>query len=762
MRMLRRALVVLFFFGLTAHLSDVWGQYVRPSRTAHFFPDLEEQQEEMVEEEAVEIEDPYADVEEGGVDIRANRLEYEAERKVLIGIGSVVIWQGGDRLYADYVEFHTETQEAFARGNVWFQGEDRNWRGEEITYNFKTRQGDFGEFLAAREPWFVSAEQSERISEDEFLLKRATVTTCEGDSPEFVIRAKQARVDVDGPTVRAKHAVTYLYGVPIFYTPYFKRNLSEPTNIELVPGYSSKMGAFILFGYKYPVAPHVRATTRLDYRSRRGVGVGQDFKWKVPDNSVRGNFRSYYTSDDKPIQGDRQKEERPGLVDGDRYRVGLSHVQMFTPRDYLILEGDYLSDPFVLEDFFEDEFRRKIQPENRASLTHRGDNFTAGLLFNVRLNDFYGNVNRLPELSLDISRQPILDSPFYYESQSTASYLERVFAEGTVREDYDAFRVDSRHRIFYPTKHFGFLNIIPDVGYRATYYSNTRSSRTVTEEVPILGEPAEEGGEPPVIGFTNEVTTVESEEGADLRNIYEFGLETSFKAFKVIHEEPIYLGEGLRHVVEPYARYSIVPRPNLEPSDLPQFDAVDALDKEHQIRFGVRNKLQTKRGNRVHDMIDLNIFTIYYIEPEEEQNDFDDLFFDARLRLARWLRIDFEGGYDGYENEVSFFNTQIAAIAPDLSSVALEYRYTREQRHLAMSEIVLFPEDRWSYSGYWRYDIDESELEEQIYMVQRRFNCTLLGVGLRSRLEGDGDTEWRVWAQVSLLAFPESELRLGR
>ncbi len=762
MRMLGRTLVVPFIFLLTACLADVWGQYVRQPRKTPFFPDLEEKQEEIVEEEAEAVEDPYADVEEGGVDIRANRLEYEADRKVLIGIGSVVIWQGGDRLYADYVEFHTETQEAFARGNVWFQGEDRNWRGEQITYNFKTQQGDFGEFLAARDPWFVTAEQSERISDEEFLLKRAAVTTCEGDSPEFVIRSKQARVHVDGPTVRAKHAVTYLYGIPIFYTPYFKRNLSEPTNIELVPGYSSKMGAYILFGYKYPVAPHVRATTRLDYRSKRGFGYGQDFKWRVPDNSVRGNFRSYYTSDDKPIQGTRQKEERPGLVDSDRYRVGLSHVQMFTPRDYLILEGDYLSDPFVLEDFFDSEFRRKIQPENRASLTHRGDNFTAGLLFNYRLNDFYENVNRLPELSLDISRQPILDSPFYYESQSTASYLEKVFPEDSTREEYDAFRVDTRHRIFYPTKHFGFLNIIPDVGYRATYYSNTRSVSTVTEEVPVLGEPAAEGEEPPVIGVSNQVTRIESEEGADLRNIYEFGLETSFKAFKVIHEEPIYLGEGLRHVVEPYARYSIVPRPNLEPSDLPQFDEVDQLDKEHQIRFGVRNKLQTKRGNRVHDMIDLNTYTIYYIDPEEDQNDFDDFFFDARLRLARWLQIDFDGGYDWYENEVSFFNTQIAAIAPDLSTMALEYRYTRDRRHLALSEIVLFPEDRWSYSGYWRYDIDESELEEQIYMVQRRFNCTLLGVGVRSRLEGDGDTEWRLWAQVSLLAFPESELQLGR
>jgi hypothetical protein len=269
----------------------------------------------------------------------------------------------------------------------------------------------------------------------------------------------------------------------------------------------------------------------------------------------------------------------------------------------------------------------------------------------------------------------------------------------------------------------------------------------------------------------------------------QFGVDTSFKAFRVLNEAPNYLGTGLRHVIEPYAQYTLVPEPNVLPGELYQFDGIDRLDRRNDIRIGMRNKLQTRRGGpvdapddedldeedtllrvlesrerstRIHDFIDLNTFTIYRLDPETEENTFDDFYLDGRLRLTDWMRVDFRGAYDWYETEVRQFNTQLALIAADRSRLSAEHRYDRDRRQTVQAEVDLFPRGTWSYNAYWRFDVDDGDLEEQTYLVQRRLDCTRIGMGVRGRMDGEDDTEWRVWAQVSLLAFPDSELRLGR
>jgi len=727
--------------------------------------DFSDADEELAEEER-EAEKPKRPPPppDGSIEVHADRLEYDGDRQLLIGVGNVVVRQHGDTLRADYVEVHTETQEARARGNVYFERADRTWQGDEFSYNFQTREGDFGEFLAFNDPYYISARDSQQVSPNEFHLRGARITTCSGDQrQEFVIRARTATI-TDGSVLRARHVVTSLYGVPIFYTPYLKKDFSKRSNFDIMPGYSSRMGAFLLTAYNYYPSPHTKASTHVDYRSKRGVGFGQRVRWRLPENNAQGRIHGYYTSDDRPIRSESQRQIREGLVDSDRYWLGFNHSQSVAERKTLITELNYVSDPFMLEDFFDSDFRRGVQPENRVTLTHRGDNFTAALLLNMRLNDFYNNVNRLPEASLDVSRQQIGLSPFYYESRHSAAYLERVFPKGSEARDYDAFRVDSSHTVLYPMRHFGFLSVIPSVAYRGTWYSSTPDARVSTNFVERVDDEGEVVRDEEGNILFDEVTETSLRDGpADLRNILEFGIETSYKAFKVLNEDQNYLGSGLRHVAEPYARYTLVPEPNLRPDDLYQFDSIDRLDKRHDIRFGVRNKLQTRRGEtRVHDFIDLNTYTIFRIDPEKDENDFDDFFFDARVRLTDWMRIDFDGAYDWYENEIRLFNSQLAFIAQDKSSIAIEYRYNRDRRQTVQSEIVLFPGAKWSYTAYWRYDLDNSDLEEQTYLVQRRFDCTMLGIGVRGRMEEDGDTEWRAWAQVSLLAFPESELRLGR
>lgn len=693
------------------------------------------------------------------LDIEADSLEYLTERKLIVGTGNVQIREGEDLLRADYLTVQTDTRDVYARGNVVFRRAGTLWQGQELRYNLKTKQGDFGEFQAYVDPFYIRAEDSRRISDREYELKGLTLTTCDDDPPEFSMRASKATL-TDGTKVKGKGVMLYFGAVPFFWLPRLDRDLAgNRSYFQFVPGYSSRSGAFLLTAYGYRWTRGFKTVTRIDPRSKKGVGVGQDFVWQGTNStggSHSGALQAYYLDDQEPFLNDEEKLREQDLVDNQRYRLRLTHNQTFNDRDYMISELNYVSDPEMIKDFFDEEYRDSVQPENRVSMAHRGDQYTAGILLNSRLNDFYENVNRLPELSLDATRQQLGESGLYYESQTRAAWLERVFPEQDNETDYDALRIDSAHMLYYPTRHFGFLNVTPRAGYRGTYYSSTLSTSTITNNLINTDSNG-------VVSVTNEIKNVVTEEGGDLRNLPELGFETSFKAFRT-WDDLLVLddGDGLRHVAEPYLRHTYIPEPNVLPEELPQFDSVDELNERHDVKIGMRNKLQTKRSGQPVDLVDANVYTFYRIEKEEDEQDFDDVYFDTELRLVRWLPVDFDGRYDTEDGSLRTFNTQASFLMEDDSSLGLEYRYRRDDQNMIALEAVLFPNNRWSFQAYGRWDTEADGLQEYSTLILRKSRCLGYGLGFRQVMgDDDNEDEYRVWLQLWLLAFPESSIQLG-
>ena len=79
----------------------------------------------------------------------------------------------------------------------------------------------------------MTSEDTERLSEDEFILHDATMTTCGWDSPEFLITASEAYVDRN-ERMRARNVVFYYYDTPILYLPWLAKNLGDgKTNVDI-------------------------------------------------------------------------------------------------------------------------------------------------------------------------------------------------------------------------------------------------------------------------------------------------------------------------------------------------------------------------------------------------------------------------------------------------------------------------------------------------------------------------------------------------
>jgi lipopolysaccharide assembly outer membrane protein LptD (OstA) len=699
-----------------------------------------------------------------GVDIRADSLEYKEETGDIIGNGNVVVQRLGDTLRADYVQVNAKTMDAFARGNVVLLRDEWEWTGKELHYNFKTKRGDFGTFDGTSGEFYIRAKESKQLESGVYEMRGVMVTTCDKDDLEFKIRASSATLE-DGHLLKAHNMVSYLGPVPFFYLPYMQLDLDKRySNWDVSLGHTGNWGPFLLVGYRKRLNENVETVTHVDLRAERGLGLGEDIHWRRSDDSGNGRLELYYMNDQDPLNNEYDEWKFGYQVDSDRYRIRFVHNEAITDRDSLTADLQYLSDPKFREDFFEREFRLQAQPENRVSVDHRGDHYSAGILMNVRLNDFYENIDRKPELTLDFYRQELGDSRIYYEGENSFVKMEKLFPDSLNEEDFDLTRFDTYHNLYYPGKYFGFLNLIPSIGARATHYSDLTPLITSTTNSVII---TDSNG---VARTTNQVSSTSADAGSDMRTFVEIGLETSFKAFKIINNEETVFGHGLRHVVEPYAAYFFRSDPSVKADDIYQMDRIDSIRKRNDITFGARNKLQTRRDKRLVDLIDLDVFTSLRLDPDVEENDMGPLVLDAELQPTDLIWMDMDARYDWDQSALTDFNARLRLGGNGNTRMYVGYGYRHEDKdnennandkNLIASDLNYYPTSDWGLGMYIRYNIDNSELEAHRYSVLHKMDCVGWETGV-SFIAGRGgekdDTQF--WAKIWLLAFPQMELKV--
>jgi lipopolysaccharide assembly outer membrane protein LptD (OstA) len=705
------------------------------------------------------------------VDIQARSMEYNRARNLVVASGNVVVTREGEELKADSIQLNTVTHDVEARGNVVFTRLKNVWRGNYMRYNFATGAWNTGAFESTFDPFFVTATSAKMTTnETEYVLKRAVLTTCTNHYKgcHYTISSRTLRVK-PGNRMIGRHTVMRLGGIPVFYTPIWYRALSDrAVGLSAETGYRKRMGYFLLISIKYWMSQSIRGVTQIDYRGKRGPALGQEIGWHLPEQAGHGRIYGYFANDDGVADDESYGDS--DLIDTQRYRLRFQHYQTFTPRDYFLADANYLSDPFIMEDFFNKEHRAGYQPQNFATVTHRGDAMTFGVSAYKRLNDFYTAVDRLPEVFLDVNRQQLGDSPLYYENRNSAAFLQMVHDVNGEGDDYSASRLDSSHMLYWPTRHFGFLNLMPRAGGRGTYYSETVTHTTVTQVVNVVttNMVTNAGGvtTPVVTSRTQTNTTGQTLPlGSDVRMSMELGLETSFRAFKVINNDENIFGTGLRHVVEPYANYTFIPEPNLTPDDLYQFDSVDTLDKTSTISLGVRNKMQTKRKlsvddimASVDDIMDLDVFTTYNLDDETDQP-FSNVGMNSEFHLASWWLVYMDASYNTYNSQLDTFNAR-TRFRGEVWKADIEYRSRIDESNLLYADLAYAPNKRWEFGIYDRYEFEMSRLEEQGVFVTRTLDCLAFKLGggyLPGYTRDDGterEDDFRMSFEIWLTAFP--------
>jgi hypothetical protein len=647
------------------------------------------------------------------------------------------------------------TGEVEAEGDVVILDHGHIWRGTNAIYNFKTGDVRAAAFKSVQMPFNISGSKLVGNSNRVFTASNSWITTDDYAKPIYRIHGRTITI-VPGQYIEMHQATFYLGATPVFYLPYYRRTLeAHPENFEFVPGYRSSYGPFLLGAFNWYGTGLVDGTIHLDEREKRGLGYGPDLLLRLGDYG-QAAFR-YYDAHDHDPNADGLNLPNVGE---NRQRASLYYQSAPATNFSAKIVANYQNDPTIIRDFFESEYRADVEPASFAEANQLWPNFTVDAMAQPRLVNFFETVERLPDIKLTGLRQQVGVTPVYYQSETSVGYLRKDFSDTNepVETNYSAMRADSVQQLSLPETFFGWLTVTPRVGGRVTYYGDVAGVNPATN--------------------------------AQTRGVLNTGVDFSLKAWRLYPgvASTFWDVDGLRHIVEPDINYSYIPGPTLAPAHVPQFDtaqpalrllplefpdynSIDAIDKQDVLRLTLRNKLQTKRAEGVEDVVNWAVYTDWNLTPGTN-HPFADLYSDLVLRPRTWLVLDSSLRYNLADHVWRDAVNRLSITPNSRWSFTLSHRYlmNNDPEFQAFPGQYLAGHNLFSASLYYRmnenwgvhildhYEAQNGLLEEQDYSIYRDLRSWTAALTFRLTQGVGQPSDFTVAISMSLKAFPRFPL----
>jgi LPS-assembly protein len=326
-------------------------------------------------------------------------------------------------------------------------------------------------------------------------------------------------------------------------------------------------------------------------------------------------------------------------------------------------------------------------------------------------------------------------------------------------------RFHTYHELLYPKTYMGWLNVTPRIGAGLTSYGG------------IVGS---------VTGLTHFT-----------RGILSFGLDVSFKLSKSWSDVQVpLLGlNGIRHVFQPYLNYSYLDanqnaglpaidrlsattRPRS--IDVPLFTAVDSLRSWNVARLGFRNLLQTKRDymgsngyggfwetpeggdEQTYTWAGMNTYVnIFGQDPEYGRslsNFYNELFWVPVpwASLKSDLQLPLTSGVGAFTEA----NNSITWLISKNTSLELGHQYIYDHPFFRNSSLVYTRfyarlNENYGFNTYHIYEAAGGILQFQSYSFSKDLSSWIASLGLISRNNGNGVSDFGLLLSFTLKDFPK-------
>lgn len=730
------------------------------------------------------------DPKEAKVEAVADSLEYQKDNGKLIARGNAIINYQETKILADYAEVETDAKKTYARGHVMIfrKGEPR-LQGEEIYYDFGNHTGSFpnaraisgshtGGFSTSRsttgnpmtgstnastshdgasdsyandtpfsQRLYATGKDMRQIREGVSEIHDGGVTTCNLQKPHYEIRCKKATLYADQKIVM-QSPTFYVLGVPVFWLPYMSLPLNLPeVPLQAMTGHSNQYGYYLKLSKSVSFNKYLAGRAHIDYRSQRGFGAGWDQFYNF-GKYAKGSIKLYLTQDKEaptpgyvdPVSGQlnpyAQRENR------ERGRITWRHRSDIDDNTNILMRYHRASDEYLLQDFFEREFRNQMQPHSFLTANHNTEYYGAMLHVEKKMNSYESMVERLPEVRLDLKNQPLYKELLFNESRVQFDNLSIRNAHSTLHRS--AVRTDAYNRWYMPLK-WKDINFTPYAGYRATEYSELLNNNAIRYRSTL-------------------------EYGADLRTHF-------YKVYDVTFDKLGIEVNQLRHVAVPSVTFQGT-NPTISRERLIHFDTVDTIDNAANVIFGLENRLQTKRfingkARRV-DVVSLNTYVHFEksaSDPAVEGTKFTSIDNGLTLRPYEWLQFQTRLEYDFMKNYLKFSsNDMLIRKGPWKFVFGFRYMHPHTDwyvpQNIPKSQEVVFDlryqlNKLWEVGGYIRYDTSTSGIQEYQVSATRDLHDFILEFGFNQRNSLISQNNYNAFVNFHMKGLPSMNLRAG-
>lgn len=693
------------------------------------------------------------------------------ENGVATARDNVAIHIGDTDIYGDFAQYNSRTHEVSVEGHVRIYRDLTMYVADRGVYNIETKQIRTDKVRTEFHPYFLSGQDVNETSANVYRVEGATFTTDDSPRPDFHLRARTVRV-YENDHVVFQNVTFYIGNVPLFWWPYMYQSLNDAFSFSIAPADLSSWGPSLLTQITFPITEDIKGKLRLDYRGRRGLAIGFDSDVDYgKDKASNLKLKTYYIDDQNPDINPTALKRVD--VPNDRYRLSLQDTTYFRDDLYAIVDVTKLSDAFVMQDFYQNEFRINPVPDNVIALTKSSPFYTLSAIARFQGNDFFETTERLPEIVLDIKRQPLFGTPVFYEGETGFADLHRSFAEGSGFESYGATRLDTYHQILYPNTYLGWLSFVPRAGFRATYYDKTRDLGSTL--FPQTGDPLIPEFILPDPTPTNPIVDA----GSGTRTVFDTGAEASFKLSRSWEDvaSRAWGLDGLLHVIQPYSDFSYVhenginpaavlqfdrfePSTQLRPIDFPQFTTIDSIASWTVWRNGIRNRLETRRDDLTVTWLELDTFFDVNFDNPYDRRGYSNLFNKLRFTPLPWVSLSIDSQIPAFSSGFTEVNTSVTIQPFANLQLSMGHRYLNDNPFFEHSSLFVVGgyyrvTDNWGFGFQEQYEGTIGLFQEQRYAIYRDLTNWVASFGAVVRDNTGNKKEYGILLTFTLKAFPK-------
>ncbi len=505
-------------------------------------------------------------------------------------------------IQADEVDYNEDTHYAEARGNVRLTHYDQGVeiQADRAEYQLDKEQGRYYNvkgatraqvdarpgLLVSPNPFVFQGRWAERLK-NRFILYDGFVTDCRLPKPWWTLHGSKFDI-IPGERAIAYNARYKVRRFPIIYIPAFYKSLEkEPRKSGfLIPsiGNSSRRGKMVALGYFWAINRSYDATYRSQWFTQRGLAHLLDFRGKPSQNADFG-MNLYGVNDRGLKQDDGTRIKQGGYLLGIRGKADLPRG--FESRG----EINYLSS-FVFRQAFTESFNEAVFSEthSRGYVAKRWSTFNLDFVFE-RTQNFQtaepGDhivIRKLPSVEFS-SRDRLVSSkvlPIWVSFESSAALVRRTQPLFQTRQFVDRF--DAQPHVMTALRWKDFT-LLPGFSLRETKYGSTSCEGTIC--------------------------------GAGmLRSTREFNVDLIAPSLaRVFTKPPKWLGEQVKHVVEPRAGFRWLAGVE-DFSRLIRFDETELLSNTREIDYSITNRLYAKNKGVVTEVFSWQLWQKRYLDPD--------------------------------------------------------------------------------------------------------------------------------------------------